>query len=329
MSSRIVVLTEIVEGEIKSISYELIAAARGMAGRAETKVAVIVLGLKDGGSTQALISRGADEIYWSKDPRILNVGPDIYADICFELLKKLSPQYVVLGATAFGRPLGGSLMAKLGCGFASSITGFESVNGTLKMVRPCFGGRKLAQVVFSNHQLELISLKPRSIKALSEDKSRTGTVEEISIAEENFLKAKSKVLQFHPDANQEKDVADADIVVSGGRGMKGPENFGVIQELAGVLNAAVGASRVPVDLGWVSYAHQIGQTGKTVKPRIYIACGISGAIQHLFGMRQSDIIIAINKDPDAPIMQVADYAIVGDLFEVVPILAKKFKEVLG
>lgn len=327
MKTHIAVLAEIAGGEIKSLSFELMSAARFIG--PNVKVAVVALGLKDEVLTKTLVSRGADEVYWSKDQRLLNVAGDVYTNICFELLKKIDPQYIILGATAFGRWLGGRLMAKFKCGFSSSITGFDSVNGALKMIRPCFGGRKLTQVVFSDSQLQIISFKPRSIKALPEDKNRIGLIEELPIAEENFLKARSKVLQFYPDTHRERDVVDADIVVSGGRGMKGPENFKIIQELAEVLNAAVGASRVAVDLGWIAYPHQVGQTGKTVKPKIYIACGISGAIQHLFGMRQSDTIIAINKDSSAPIMQVADYAIIGDLFEVVPALTRKFKEVLG
>jgi electron transfer flavoprotein alpha subunit len=290
---------------------------------------VIALGLEKDDFARELIRRGADEVFWKKDPRLSNLAGEVYANICFETLKKIDPEFIVLGATSFGRWLGGRLMVKFKCGFSSSITHFEIKEGALKMYRPCFGGRKITEVVFSDSRPQLISIKPRSMRSLAIDSNRTGLIEEITIPEESFKSARSKTIEFHKDATREKDVVEADIVVSGGRGMKGPENFKILQELAEVLDAAVGASRVAVDLGWIPYPHQVGQTGKTVKPKIYIACGISGAIQHLFGMRQSDIIIVINKDPAAPILQVADYAIIGDLFEIVPALTKKFKEVLG
>ena len=329
MKQKIAVLAETGAGEIKPISFELIAAARKIAEPLSLKVSVIGLGLAKEDLAKEFIKQGADEVYWAKDPRLSNLAGETYSNICFETLKKIDPEFIILGATSFGRWLGGRLMAKFKCGFSSSITQLEIKDGVLKMSRPCFGGRKISEVVFSDSRPQLISIKPRSVRALPSDLNKTGWVEEIPISEDFFKNARSKVLQFNKDANREKDVVESDIIVSGGRGMKGPENFKILRELAEVLDAAVGASRVAVDLGWIPYPHQVGQTGKTVKPKIYIACGISGAIQHLFGMRQSDTIIVINKDSNAPILQVADYAIIGDLFEVVPALTKKFKEVLG
>jgi electron transfer flavoprotein alpha subunit len=329
VKTKIAVLAETGGGEIKPVSFELVAAARKIADTLTLKVSVIVLGLEKEDLAREFIKQGADEVYWTKDPRLSNLAGEVYSNICFETLKKIDPEYILIGATSFGRWLGGRLMIKLKCGYSSSIAQLEMKDGILKMYRPCFGGRQITEVVFSESRPQLISIKPRSMRALASDPNRQGVLEEIPIAEESFKSARSKVLQFHKDANREKDVVEADIIVSGGRGMKGPENFKILQELAQVLDAAVGASRVAVDLGWIPYPHQVGQTGKTVKPKIYIACGISGAIQHLFGMRQSDTIIVINKDSNAPILQVADYAIIGDLFEIVPALTKKFKEALG
>ncbi|MBI1869649.1 MAG: electron transfer flavoprotein subunit alpha/FixB family protein [Chlamydiae bacterium] len=329
MKTHIAVLVEVAGGEIKSISFELIAAARKMADPLSLKVAVVVLGVEKEEEIKRLIQSGGDEIFWAKDSRFLNLAGEVYAEVCFDVLKKIDPEWIVLGATSVGRWLGGRLMVKLKCGFSSSITQFTIKENQLQMLRPCFGGRRLAEVLFKGHRPQIISIKPRSIRALDPDQDRKGLIHEIPVLEEIFLKGRSKVIAFHKDPGREKDVAEASIIVSGGRGLKVPENFKIIRELAEVLDAAVGASRVAVDLGWIPYPHQVGQTGKTVKPKIYIACGISGAIQHLFGMRQSDTIIAINKDSAAPIFQIADYGIVGDLFEVVPALTKKFKEVLG
>ncbi|MBI3265880.1 MAG: electron transfer flavoprotein subunit alpha/FixB family protein [Chlamydiae bacterium] len=323
-----IVLAETEQGQAKPISFELVAAARKMADGLSLKVAVIALGLSDEKAAQGFIYSGADEVYWAKDERLSGPANEIHARLIMDVFKKAQPEFILLGATPFGRWLGGNLMAQLKCGFSSSITHFDVKENSLKMHRPCFGGRRVTQVEFSQERPQLISIRPHCFSALSPDQNRKGVLEEIKVSQDDFSKAKSKVIQFHADSEREKDVAEADIVVSGGRGLKAPENFKVIRELAQVLDAAVGASRVAVDLGWIPYPHQVGQTGKTIKPKIYFACGISGAIQHLFGMRQSDTIIVINKDSTAPILQVADYAIIGDLFEIVPELTKKFKEVL-
>jgi len=327
MNSFVAVLAEIENGEIKPVSFELLAAGRKMADTLQLKVVVLALGLKDEAAAKILIARGADKVKWCHQNAAEKIGAWNISSVFAGQISELDPEYVLLAATASGRVLGGKLMAKFKIGFSSGVTDIRIDKGVLKMSRPGFGGRKTADVVFSPGKMKLISLKPRSYAALEENASRSGEIQEISIPEN--AQPKIKIIKFVKDENKVKDVADADIIVSGGRGMKGPENFKILEELAGVLNGAVGASRVAVDLGWIPYAHQIGQTGKTVKPKIYIACGISGAIQHLFGMRQSDIIIAINKDPAAPIMQVADYAIIGDLFEVVPALTRKLKEVFG
>jgi electron transfer flavoprotein alpha subunit len=328
MNPFLAILPEIENGEIKPVSFELIAAGRKIADAFQLKVTVLALGLKDEAAAKTFIARGADQVKWCKEDAVGKIGLWNISSALASQISELNPEYVLLGATASGRVLGGKLMAKLKSGFSSGITDFRAENGVLRMSRPCFGGRKTADVVFSSDKIKLISLKPRSCAPLPEDASRSGEVKEISILAGD-AQPKIKIIKFVKDENKEKDVADADIIVSGGRGMKGPENFKILEELAGVLNGALGASRVAVDLGWIAYPHQVGQTGKTVKPKIYIACGISGAIQHLFGMRQSDIIIVINKDSAAPILQVADYAIIGDLFEVVPALTRKLKEVFG
>lgn len=328
MKTHIAVLAEMGEGEVKAISFELISAAKILADKFSMKIAVIALGIAKEETAKMLIERGADQVFVFRDSRFAQLAEEAVSNLCFETLEKIDPEFIIVGASTFGRWLGGRLMVKFKCGFSSAVVNVEVLEGEVKMTRPCVGGRKMSEVVFTSHRPQIISFKPRSYRALVPDSFRTGKIEEIKITDVAFLSSRSRVIRFLKDAQKEKDVVEADIVVSGGRGMKGSENFKIIRELAGVLNGAVGASRIAVDLGWISYPHQVGQTGKSLKPKIYIACGISGAVQHLFGMRQSDTIIVINKDPYAPIMQVADYAIIGDLFEIVPVLTGKLKEMI-
>ncbi len=327
MSSCIAVLAESINGEVKAISFELIAAARKVADAMKLKVITLIFGIAKQETAQSLIAQGADEVYWGKDS-FNQLSNEILAQVCDQTLKPLEPAYLFSGTSTIARSIAARLMVKWKCGFSSAIGQVEVQDGKLKMFRPCFGGRQITEVVFNNGQSHLVSLKPHSAKPLAADAARQGKLQEIPFSENWKTQDRVRVLQFTQDASKEKDVTEADIIVSGGRGMKGPENFKILQDLADVVGGAVGASRVAVDLGWISYPHQVGQTGKTVKPKIYIACGISGAIQHLFGMRQSDKIIVINKDATAPILQIADYAIIGDLFEVVPALTKKLKTVL-
>jgi electron transfer flavoprotein alpha subunit len=193
--------------------------------------------------------------------------------------------------------------------------------------RPAFGGNIMATIICPDYRPQMSTVRPRVMKKLPEDTSRKGKiiVVDVPLTKRDIM---TKVIEFVKDTTTHVNLHDADIIVSGGRGLKGPENFRLIQDLADVLGGAVGSSRAAVDAGWIPYSHQVGQTGKTVAPKIYFACGISGAIQHQVGMRTSDVVIAINKDSHAPIFQIATYGIVGDLFQVVPALTKKFKEIL-
>ena len=327
----IVVLADCENGLIRPQTLELIAAGRLIAAHdSQASLSIVALSCPQE-AAQDVISRGADEVFWTNDERLALMGNEIKAALISRIISNLKPSLILASTSASAKELTGRLMARLKCAFSSGVSQVEigSGSGDLEMGRPCFGGRKIARVRFSEHVPVILSLKPRAVQTLNKDTTRSGRVEEIRLTEEDFRGPRQRVIQFVKSETREKDVADADIIVSGGRGMNGPDNFKILRELAEALDAAVGASRVAVDLGWISYPHQVGQTGKTVKPKLYIACGISGAIQHLFGMRQSDRIIVINKDATAPILQIADFAIIGDLFEIVPALTKKLREVLG
>jgi electron transfer flavoprotein alpha subunit len=233
---------------------------------------------------------------------------------------------VLLGATPQGQDLAARVAARLGLGLASDCTAFEvATDGRLIITRPIYGGRAIATVIEKTTP-QMVTVRPNVMMPLEPDTSRTAPVEKLAV-ETGDIRAKVIDL-IQESGRQQVGLSEAEIIVSGGRGLKGPENFCLLEELADVLGAAVGASRAAVDAGWIDHSHQVGQTGRTVTPNLYIACGISGAAQHLAGMKTARYIVAINRDPDAPIFRVADYGIVGDLFEVVPILTAELKKAL-
>jgi len=312
--------------EAGSISWEMVGQGRTLADELETDLTACVLGHNVEEIAKQAIEYGADRVLLVDDPTLEAYRTEPYTAVLVGLVQEYKPEIFLLGASARGRDLAGAVATELRTGLTADCTGLtiEPETSNLLQTRPAFGGNIMATIICPNYRPQMSTVRHRVFEMPNPDPNRTGEiVRKSAILSESDIA--SKVVDF---IVQEGDVnlADAMIIVSGGRGVKGPEGFEPIRELAAVLGGAMGASRAAVDAGWIPYAHQVGQTGRTVRPDLYIACGISGAIQHLAGMQTSRVIVAINKDPEAPIFNVADYGIVGDLFEIVPMLTEAFKK---
>jgi len=318
------------EGKVQSVAYELLGKGRELADKLNTQLSAVLLGNDMDGQVDELIWRGADTVYLVEDHRLLHYLDDTYSNVLVKLIQKYKPEILLCGATTIGRSLISKVAVKIGTGLTADCTGLDidPDKKILIQTRPAFGGNIMATIVTPNHRPQMATVRHKVMKEAQEDKGRKGKVVREKFSSEE-LASRTTLLDVVEEVESLVNISEADIIVSGGRGLRGPENFKLLEELASVLGAAVGASRSAVDAGWISYSHQVGQTGKTVCPKIYFACGISGQIQHLVGMQSSKIIVAINTDPSAPIFRVATYGIVGDLFEVVPLLTKKFKEIKG
>ncbi|MBC7364257.1 MAG: 4Fe-4S binding protein [Candidatus Aminicenantes bacterium] len=323
------VWVEQLNGQASSISWEMMGEGRKLADKRGTILTACVLGYEAEPLAKQAIAYGADRVFLVDDPTLKVYRTDPYARILVELVKKYKPEIFLLGASTRGRDLAGAVATYLYTGLTADCTGLEIEEGSnlLLQIRPAFGGNIMATIKCPNQRPQMATVRHHVFEMPVPDESRQGQIirEKAVLLEEQIA---TKVLDLIVEKN-EVNLADAKIIVSGGRGVKGPEGFTILHELADVLGGAVGASRAAVDAGWISYAHQVGQTGRTVRPDLYIACGISGAIQHQAGMRTSKIIVAINKDPEAPIFQIADYGIVGDLFTVVPALTRALKRRLN
>ena len=317
------------EGQAGSISWEMAGKGRELADQLGVSLTACVLGDNVEHIAQEAIAYGADRVFLVEDPTLARYRTDPYAAVMVDLVERHKPEILIMGASSRGRDLAGSIATRLVTGLTADCTGLDIDPETLQLrqTRPAFGGNIMATILCPNHRPQMATVRHRVFEVPEKDDSREGQIvrEQALMSEEAIV---TKVIDF---LVQEEDVnlADARIIVSGGRGVKGPEGYEPIRELAHVLGGAVGASRAAVDAGWIPYAHQVGQTGRTVRPDLYIACGISGAIQHLAGMRTAKVIIAINRDPEAPIFDVAHYGIVGDLFQVVPALTEAFRKKMG
>jgi len=266
---------------------------------------------------------GAAKAVVIENDALKNFSISAYSQAFAAVAKKIQPAAIFLPATTQGKDLGGALSALLETGIAADCTAIRLDGGKLFVTKPIYSGKVYATVQF-NSSPAIVSLRPNVFPAGNPDTGKTAEVEKMDVP----VTLRESVKEVVPTGGGKKELTEADIIVSGGRGMKGPENYAILEKLAALLSAAVGASRSAVDAGWRPHSDQVGQTGKTVSPKLYVACGISGAIQHLAGMRTSKCIVAINKDKEAPIFQIADYGIVGDLFEVVPVLTEELKKVL-
>jgi len=319
------VFAETKDGEFSRVAYELLSEGRKLADARQSELGAVCLGHSIG-TVDSLIAGGADRVYVVDSPALADFPEDICARKLAEVILEHKPEIVLAGATALGRSFIPRVAAILGTGLTADCTGLEidPESGLLLQTRPTFGGNVMATIICPTKRPQMSTVRPRVFKPDARDSARKGEIIKLDFNSEG-ISSRTKLLSFVEDVTETVKLEDADVIVAGGRGLEKPENFAMLEELAGVLGAAVGSSRPPVDEGWVSYPRQVGQTGKTVCPKLYIACGISGAVQHLAGMQTADVIVAINDDPKAPIFEVATYGIVGDLFKVVPMLIERLK----
>ncbi len=311
-------------GKLRDVAYELLSKGRGLADTLKTDLSAICFG--HGIDVNQLTAYGADKVYLVDSPELAGNQEDLYTRQLVELIQKHKPEIVLAGATSLGRAFIPRVAAILKTGLTADCTGLDidTENRLLRQTRPTFGGNIMATIICQAKRPQMSTVRPRVFKKNEPDKGRKGQIIKVDFNRERIT-SRTKLLNFVADLTEKVKLEDADIIVSGGRGLGKAENFKLIEELAKVMGAAVGSSRPPVDEGWIPYSHQVGQTGKTVCPKLYIACGVSGSVQHMAGMQTSDVIVAINDDPHAPIFEIATYGIVGDLFKVVPMLTEKLK----
>jgi len=327
MAQGIWIVAEQREGELRKISFELVSEGRRLADKMGQSVTAILLGSHIKGEAAVLGKYGADRVIVADDERLATYTTDACVSVLEQLTRAGEPAIILLGASVQGKDMSGQLAARLGVGMAQDCVAFSVENDNLIARRPIYAGKAYATVTFGDSSPQMATARPNVFELNEPDDSKPAEVIE---AEFNLddSQLKTKVVESIQEAGGKADLTEAERIVSGGRGMKGPENYAILEELADLIGATVGASRSSVDAGWRPHSDQVGQTGKVVSPNLYIACGISGAIQHLAGMGTSKYIVAINKDPDAPIFQKADYGVVGDLFEVVPALIEEIKKIL-
>ncbi len=313
-------------GEIKGVAYELLAKGRELADALGTDLSAVCLGHRIA-DVSSLIAYGADKVYLVDSPALADNQEDLLTQQLTALIKEHRPEIVLAGATALGRAFIPRVAAALPTGLSADCIDLNIDAGKrlLLQTKPTFGGNIMAVITCPEARPQMATVRPHVFSRREPDNSRKGEIIKIDFKKENIT-ARTKLIEFVEEMTETVRIEEADVIVAGGRGLEKAENFELVKELASVLGAAVGSTRAVVDEGWVPYSHQIGQTGKTVCPRLYIAVGISGALQHVVGMQTSECILAINDDPNAPIFEVATYGIVGDLFQVVPLLTEKLKK---
>jgi electron transfer flavoprotein alpha subunit len=316
-------------GKLRSVGLELIGQARMLADKLGEDVVAVLIGDNNASLAEEVFAYGADKAIVVQGAEYARYSTEGYANAFVKLAEKYAPSVILIGATINGRDLGARVAVRLRTGLTADCTHLDVdlEERLVKWTRPAFGGNVMATILCPDTRPQIGTVRSNVFVKPEADASRTGEiiVEDVPTPAEDI---RTKIIEVIEAVSGEAvDLEGAEIIVSGGRGMKGPENFAILEELAEVLGASVGASRAAVDAGWMPHSHQVGQTGKTVHPKVYIACGISGAIQHMAGMGSSEMIIAINKDPNAPMVQVANLALVGNLFEIVPLLTKLCKEV--
>jgi electron transfer flavoprotein alpha subunit len=314
-------------GKLQKVSLEILGKGKEIAEKLNTKLVAVILGDNVSDMAKELISHGADKVFVCEDELLKNYTTDAYTKIICDLVNENKPEAFFIGATFNGRDLGPRVAARLSTGLTADCTALDvdEESGNLLMTRPAFGGNLMATIVCEDHRPQMSTVRPGVFEKLPEDSSKQGEIVKVDVnLEESDIRTKIEKIVKH--AKEAVDIGDAKVLVAGGRGVGSSENFTLLNELAETLGGTVAASRAAIEKGWIDKDLQVGQTGKTVRPQLYIACGISGAIQHLAGMQDSSYIIAINKDQNAPMMKIADLALVGDLNKIIPQLILKIKE---
>lgn len=326
--SGVTVFCEQRDNEIQKVSYELIGKARQIADEIGTKVTAVILGHDIESKCHKLIPFGADQVIIVDDKNLEIYTTEAYTQALTKVLEDTKPEIVMIGATSIGRDLGPRVSSRLNTGLTADCTTLEvGENNELLMTRPAFGGNIMATIICPDHRPQMSTVRPGVMTMMEEDASRMGSIEKVAV---NFTDEihRVKILEVVKEEKTEEGIDEAHILVSGGRGVGSKENFDVLADVAGMLGGTISASRAVIDSGWFDHSKQVGQTGTTVRPDVYLACGISGAIQHVAGMEDSDYIIAINKDSEAPIFDVADFGVVGDVNKVLPHLIEELKTMI-
>jgi electron transfer flavoprotein alpha subunit len=321
------VYAEFRDGRIAPVAFELLGAGRKLADQLGVPLSAVLLGSGLEDKAQDLVAYGADTVYQVDDPALAHFTDDAYANVFEDLIREHKPEIVLAGATAIGRSFVPRLATMLATGLTADCTALaiREEDGALLQTRPAFGGNIMATIECPTSRPQMATVRPLVMKPNSRDDSRQGEIVKVT-AEPARLQSRVKVLRSVREESNEVNINEADVLVAGGRGLENEKGFAMIRELAGLFGGATAASRAAVDSGWVPYPHQVGQTGKTVCPKVYIACGISGAVQHMVGMQSADTIIVINRDENAPIFDVATYGLVGDVFEILPKLIDRLRD---
>lgn len=320
--ARVLVFAEFMNGKVKAGSLELLSLAK----KSGAEIHALVLGAGAKSVADELAHYGASQVHLSENSSIEKYNPEVFVGVVSEVIRTAKPAIVLASGTQLARDLFPRVGAKLGSGVVTDCTEATIEGENIRVRRPFYSGKCSAEVQFENSPYKIVVMRPNQLPVAAPDVSLKAQILEVSIP---AMDLKTLIKDIVKGASAKVDLAEANVIVAGGRGMKGAEHFKLLEDLAQVLGATVGASRAVVDAGWVPHSMQVGQTGKTVSPSLYIACGISGAIQHLAGMSSSKVIVAINKDADAPIFKKATYGIVGDAFEILPLLTQEFKKLLA
>jgi electron transfer flavoprotein alpha subunit len=323
------VLAEQRGGVMPEVVAELLGQGGRLAADLGVELAAVLLGSGVEPLAAELFALGADKVYLADDPRLADFNDDIYCEVVAGLIKKYQPEIVLAGATALGRSLAPRIATAVATGLTADCTGLaiDKERGLLRQTRPAFGGNIMATIVCPQARPQMATVRPRVMKKGPRQEGRVGEL--VRVALEPSWKSATQLVEVVADLAEKVNLTGAEVVVVGGRGLGGPEGFALVRELAEALNGVVGATRGAVDLGWIGHAHQVGQTGRTVAPKLYVGLGVAGAVQHLVGMQSAETIVAVNNDPNAPIFQVATYGIVGDLYEAVPAMLERLKELRG